>query len=215
MVRANACRRIGVQLLAAQKRRMAVQQPARFPAVQNFFKNILFAPGGAVKIHQLRQTQNLMVVIVGCQRPGVQHRAGFVQRRGGHAGGQHKEYRQRQIPGRLQHELQPLGSRHIGDFMGVGDDGGGAVGQYRLGKGRWAEHGAFDMNVPVNQPRADIPSVQLHFPLSCVAAHAHDDAIADGHISLLHLAGKHVDDAGIFQHQLRRAISPCRRQTAL
>jgi hypothetical protein len=91
----------------------------------------------------------------------------------------------------------------------VGDHRRGAVGQHRLFKGRAAEHGAFNVDVPIHKPRADIPALQVQLSLAGIVSHAKDDPLTDGYISLLDLVCEHIDDPGIFQHKLCPHVTLC------
>ena len=93
--------------------------------------------------------------------------------------------------------------------MRVGDHRRGAVGQHRLFKGRAAEHGAFNMDVPIHKPRADILALQVQLGLAGIVSHAKDDALTDGYIGPLDLICEHVDDPGVFQHQLCPHVTLC------
>ena len=67
-------------------------------------------------------------------RAVIEHRAGFVERRCGHAGGEHEAHVNGQIFRRLQHILDAVGAHDIGDLVRVGDDGRGAVRNDGVGK---------------------------------------------------------------------------------
>ena len=93
--------------------------------------------------------------------------------------------------------------------MRVGDHRRGAVGQHCLFKGRAAEHGAFNVDVPIHKPRADIPALQVQLSLAGIVSHAKDDPLTDGYIGLLDLVCEHVDDPGVFQHKLCPHVTLC------
>ena len=93
-------------------------------------------------VHHLRQTLDTGMVVEGVDGPVVQHRAALVHGGGGDAGGQHEAHVHRQILGGLEHVLDAVGPHDVGDLVGVGDDGGGAVGQDGPDKLLGGDHGA-------------------------------------------------------------------------
>ena len=209
VVRADPCGNVGVEVFAGKQGSVTVYDLTGVGAVRQLLQDARVAAHGAVGVHQLRQTQDPGVPVVGAESIGVQHCPGFVQVRCRYAGGQHKVHRKCQIPGGLQHEIQPLGPGNVGDLVGIGDNGSGAMGQHCLFKGGTAEHGAFDMDVSVYEPGAEIAALQVHLGRSGIAAYSHDPAAADRHVSLLDLVGEHVDHPGILQHQIGSCFSPC------
>ena len=200
---------IGVQLLPAEEGCVPIDLFARSGAVADLLQDLFVRAHCAVGVHQLRQTQHPGLLVIGAQLLRFQHRAGLVQPSGGHAGGQHEVNRKRQIFGGLQHKVQPRRTGHIGNLVRVGDHRRSAVGQHRLFKGRAAEHRAFNVDVPIHKPRADIPALQVQLSLAGIVSHAKDDPLTDGYIGLLDLVCEHVDDPGVFQHQLCRHVTLC------
>ena len=200
---------IGVQLLPAEEGCVPIDAFTRSGAVADLLQDLFVCAHCAVGVHQLSQPQYPGQLIVGAQLLRFQHRAGLVQPGGRHAGGQHKVDRKRQISGGLQHKVQPRRTGYIGDLVRVGDYRRGAVGQHRLFKGRAAEHGAFNVDVPIHKPRADILALQVQLSLAGIVSHAKDDPLTDGYIGLLDLVCEHVDDPGIFQHQLCPHVTLC------
>mgnify|MGYP000081486099 CR=1 FL=1 len=65
------------------------------------------------------------------------------------------------------------------------------------------------MDVPIHKPRADILALQVQLGLAGIVSHAKDDPLTDGYIGLLNLVCEHVDDPGIFQHQLCPHVTLC------
>ena len=200
---------IGVQLLPAEEGRMSVNFFARSGAVADLLQDLFVRAHRAVGVHQLCQTQHPGLLVIGAQLLRFQHRAGLVQPGGGHTGGQHEVDRKRQIFRGLQHKIQPCRTCYIGDLVRVGDHRRSAVGQNRLFKGRTAEHGAFNVDVPIHKPRADILALQVQLGLAGIVPHAKDDALTDGYIGMLDLVCEHIDDPGVFQHQLCPHVTLC------
>ena len=200
---------ISVQFLSAEEGCVPVDAFTRSGAVADLLQDLFVRAHCAVGVHQLSQPQYPGLLIVGAQLLRFQHRAGLVQPGGRHAGGQHKVDRKRQIFCGLQHKVQPRRTGHIGDLVRVGDHRRGAVGQHRLFKSRAAEHGAFNVDVPIHKPRADILALQVQLGLAGIVSHAKDDPLTDGYIGLLDLVCEHVDDPGIFQHKLCAHVPLC------
>ena len=98
--------------------------------------------------------------------------------------------------------------------MWVCDHRSGTVGQHCLLEGRTAEHGAFDVDMPIDQTGADIFAVQINFFPAVIRTHAHNAVSADGNVSGIDLIGKHIDDSGIFQNQIGQSISSACRDPA-
>ena len=200
---------IGVQFLPAEEGRVAIDLFARSGAVADLLQDLFVRAHCAVGVHQFCQTQHPGLLIVGAQLLCFQHRAGLVQPSRRHTGGQHKVDRKCQIFRGLQHKVQPRRTGHIGDLVRVGDHCRSAVGQHGLLKGRAAEHGTFNVDVPVHKPRADIFALQVQLGLAGIVSHAKNDSLTDGYIGLLDLVCEHVDDPGVFQHQLCPHVTFC------
>ena len=200
---------IGVQLLSAEEGGVPVDAFTRSGAVADLLQDLFVRAHRAVGVHQLSQPQYPGLLIVGAQLLRFQHRAGLVQPGSRHAGGQHEVDRKCQIFCSLQHKVQPRRTGYIGDLVRVGDHHRGAVGQHRLFKGRAAEHGAFNVDVPIHKPRANILALQVQLGLAGIVPHAKDDPLTDGYIGLLNLVCEHVDDPGIFQHKLCPHVTLC------
>ena len=83
------------------------------------------------------------------------------------------------------------------------------MGEDRLLKCRPAEHGAFDVDMPIDQPRADVFPIQLYFRLAGVFANADDLSPMDGYVRLFDLIGEDIDDLCVFQHKLCIHFSLC------
>ncbi len=154
-------------------------------------------------IHHLRQSLHPGVVIEGVDGPVVQHRAALVHGSGGNAGGQHEAHVHGQALGGLEHILDAVGSHDVGDLVGVGDDGGGAVGQHRLDELTGGDHGALQMDVGVDKTREDDLSCHVKLQPAAVLPHADDKPLRHGDVSMAQLAGEDVDIGRVFQYQVR------------
>ena len=210
----NACRNISIQVLIAQERCVSIHDLSRFGTVADLLQDLRVTAHRPVGIHQFRKPQHTRIAVVRPELFCVQHRAGFIQIRGRHTGGQHEINRKGQIFCRFQHEIQAFQPRNVRDLVWVCDHRSGTVGQHCLLESRTTEHGAFDVDMPIDQARADIFAVQINFFPAMIRAHAHDRISADGNISGVDLIGKHIDNSGIFQNQISQSISSACRDPA-
>ena len=156
----------------------------------------------AGEIHHFRKTQHPGVVEKAVDIPVVQIRAAFVQRRRRDAGGDHKLGVHRQPFRGAEHIVDAVGAHDVGDLMGVGDNGGGAVGDDCPGKLRGGNQTGFQMDVGVDEAGADDLAGHVHFVPAFVAAEAHDQTLRHGNVAGVQLPGKHVDIGGVFQNQI-------------
>ena len=138
------------------------------------------------------------MVIEGVNGPVIQNGAGLVQGRGGHTGGQHEAHIHRQILRSLEHVFNAIGAHDVGNLVGIGDNGGGAVGKDRLGKLRGAHQGTLQMDMCVQEAGQHDLAGDIHFHLAVIFAHAHDEPLRHGDVALAELIGENVDIGGIF-----------------
>ena len=195
---------VGVEVVALEVRGVAVDLLVVGLGRHDLFHRLLVAVDGAHKVHHLRQALDPGMVIEAVDGPVVQNGAGFVQRRGRDAGGQHEPHVHRQVFRGLEHVLDAVGAHDVGDLVGVRHHGGGAVGQDGLHKLRGADQGAFQVDVGVQKAGEDDFAGAVHFLPAMVAAHAHDEALCHGDVHVGQLIGEHIDEGGVFQHQVRR-----------
>ena len=208
MVGVHAGGHIGVQIVAHQIGGVAVDLLVMGLAGHDLGYHVRIAVDHAVGVHHLGKALHPGMVIEGVDGPVVQIGAGLVHGGGGHAGGQHETHVHRQVLRGLQHILNAVGAHDIGDLVGVGNDSGGTVGQYRAGKLTGADQRALQMDVGVHKAGQYDLTGDVHLHIAAVFAHAHDQALSHGDIRLTQLVGKHVHIGGVFQHQIR--LSPAR-----
>ena len=157
----------------------------------------------AVGVHHLGQTLHPGVVIERVDGAVVQVRAGFVHRRGRDAGRQHEPHVDRQTLGGLEHVVDAVGAHDVRDLMGVGDDRGRAVRQRRADELLRRDQAGFQMDVRVDEARADDLARHIVFDFALIAAETHDQAVGHGDIARQQLVGEHVDIRRVLQHQIR------------
>ena len=204
MVGIHAGGDIGVQVVAGKARGVAVDLLVVGLGGHDLFHHLAVAVDDAHKVHHLRQTLDPGMVIEGVDGPIVQIGSGLVQGRGRNAGGQHEPHVHRQVLGGLEHILDAIGAHDVGNFVGIGDDGGGAVGQHGLGKLLGAYQGAFQVNMGVDEARQHNLAAYVRLHLAVVFAHAHNEPLGHGDVPAAQLVGEHVDVGSVFQHQVCR-----------
>ena len=155
-------------------------------------------------VHHFRQTVDSGMLIEGVDGPVVQYSPGLIQGRGRDAGGQHKPHIHRQALGGLEHVVDAVGAHDVGNFMGICDNGGGAVGQHCTGKLPGADQGTFQMNVGVNETRQDDFAVHVVGQAALIGTHAHNQPLGYGNVGGAQLIGKHIDIGGVLQNQVSR-----------
>ena len=194
---------VGVEIVAHQVRRVAVDLLVVGLGGHDLLHRLVVPGDDAHEVHHLRQTLDPGVVVEGVQAAVVQNGAGFVQRRGRHAGGQHEPHVHRQVLRGLEHVFDAVGAHDVGDLVGVRHHGGGAVGQHRLYELLGTDQGALQMDVGVQKARQHDPAGAVLLHLAAVLAHAHDEPFRHGDVGGAELVGEHVDVGGVFQYQIR------------
>ena len=124
----------------------------------------------------------------------IQRAAAFIQRRGGHAAGQHKVDIHRQALGGLQHIADAIHSHDIGDLVRIGDDSGGAVADDRSGKLGRGNQAAFQVDVGIDEAGADKAAGDIHLFAAVVAADAGDEPIGNSDIPMAEVIAEPVED---------------------
>ena len=193
---------VGVEVVAAEAGGVAVDLLVVRLRGDDLFHYLGVAVHGAHKVHHFGKTLYAGVVIEGVDGAVIQHGAGFVQRRGGYAGGQHEAHVHRQILRGLEHVLDAVGAHDVGDLVGVGDDGGGAVGQNGLGKLRRADQRAFQMDMGIQKAGQHELAADVYLHMTVVLAHAYDKPLGNGDVAVTQLIGEDIDIGGVFQHQI-------------
>ena len=193
---------VGVQVVAHQVGGVAVDLLVMRLAGHDLLHHLGIAVDGANEVHHLGQTLYTGMVIEAVDSPVVQVGAGLVQRRGRHAGGQHKAHVHGQVLGGLEHILDAIGAHDVGDLVGVGDDGGGAMGQHRLGKLRGTDQGTLQMDVGVHKAGEDDLTAHIYLCIAAVFTHAYDQPLGHGDVAVTQLIGEYIDIGGVFQHQV-------------
>ena len=188
---------------------MAINIFACGDTVADFLQNLGISVDSTVGIHQFCQTQNTLTAIIRCKFFCFQNRTRLIQIGRRNAGRQHKVDRKFQIPCRFQHEVESSRACYVGNLMRVCNDCRCAMRKDSLLKCRPTEHGAFDVNMTINQTRTDVFSVQIHFILAGIFSYTNDFPVMDGHIGLFDFVSKHIYNFCTFQYKLCIHFSLC------
>ena len=135
------------------------------------------------------------MVIEAVNGPVVQNGTGFIQRGGRNAGGQHEPHVYRQILRGLKHIFDAVGAHDVGDFVRIGHNGSGAVGQDGLHEFCGADQRAFQMDVGIQKTGEDDFAGAVHFLPAVVAAHAALTDTAEWHIARCKMNDRVIDTA--------------------
>ena len=152
VIRGGAGHPVGVQLHAGKQRSVAVDGLAL--KQPQLIQHLLAAVHGGHIVHDLPQAQDAALVDELFHVLRHQLRAAVLKGRGGHAAGHHKHDPKGQVVRELIHGPHPGYPRHIGDLVGVCDDGGGAMGHHHPGKALRDDHGRLDMHMPIDEAGA-------------------------------------------------------------
>ena len=193
---------VGVEVVAAEAGGVAIDLLVVRLRGDDLFHYLRVAVDGAHKVHHFGKTLYAGVVIEGVDGAVIQHGAGLIQGRGGHAGGQHEAHIHRQILRGLEHVLDAVGAHDVGDLMGVGDDGGGAVGEDGFGKLRGADQRTFQMDMGIQKAGQHELAADIYLHMAVVLAHAYDKPLGNGDVAVPQLIGEDIDIGGVFQHQI-------------
>ena len=195
---------VGVEVVVHQIRGVTVDLFVMGLCRHDLLHRLLIAVDGAYKVHHLRKSLNAGVVIEAVNGPVVQNGAGFVQRGGGNAGGQHEPHVYRKILRGLKHIFDAVGAHDVGNFVRIGHNGSGAVGQDGLHELCGTDQRTFQMDVGVQKAGEDNFAGAVHFLPAVVAAHADNEALCHGNVHVGQLVGEHINKCGVLQHQIRR-----------
>ena len=176
----------------------------------DFGDDLLVVVNDAVGVHHFRQALHSRIVVERVNRPVVQVCARLVHRRCRNARGKHEPHVDRQSFGRLEHVVDAVGAHDVGDFMGVGDDGRRAVRKRRADKFLRADEARFQMDVRVNEARADDLARHVVFHNAVVVSQTYDQPIGTGNVAGGQFVGKDVDKRRVLQNQIR-LLPPGRR----
>ena len=197
MVGVDARGHVGVEVFAGKPRRVAVDLLVVRLGGGDFLQHLAVAGHGAHVVHHLRKTPHSWVLVEGVDGAVIEHRAGFIQRRCRYTAWQHEPHVHREVFRGLEHEVDAVNAHDVGNLMGIGDHGGGAVGQERPAQLRRRDQGALQVDVAVHKARQDDPAGHVVFHVALVASHAHDEPVGHGDVALENLIGKDIEIARV------------------
>ena len=134
VVGVHTCGDVGVEVVAHQVGGVTVDLLVVGLARHDFFHYLLITVDGAHEVHHLCQTLYAGMIVEAVNGAVVEVGARLIHGGSRDAGGQHKAHIHRQVLRGLQHVLNAVGAHDVGDLMGIGNDGGGAVGENCLGE---------------------------------------------------------------------------------
>ena len=169
----------------------------------DLFQHLLVGVRNADVVHHLGKTLNAVVLVEGVDRAVVEHRAGFVERCRGHAGGQHEAHVYGKILGGLQHIFDAVRSHDVCDLVRVGDDGGRSVRNDGVGKLLGGDERTLQVDVRVD--KAGQHELAAHVDLECalvMLAHARDEPLGYGNVAVTELIAEYIYIRRILEHKV-------------
>ena len=169
----------------------------------DLFQHLLVGVRNADVVHHLGKTLNAVVLVEGVNRAVVEHRAGFVERRRRHAGGQHEAHVYGKILGGLQHVFDAVRSHDVCDLVRVGDDGGRSVRNDGVGKLLGGDERTLQVDVRVD--KAGQHELAAHVDLDrtlVMLAHACDQPFGHGDVAMTELVAEDVHIRRVLEHEV-------------
>ena len=194
---------VGVQVVAREPRCVAVDLLVVRLCRDDLFEHLLIGIRHADVVHHLSKTLHAVVLVERVDRAVVEHRAGFIERRRGHAGGEHEAHVDGKILRRLQHILNTVGAHNVGDLVRVGDHGRGAVRDDSVGKFLGRDERALQVDVRVD--KAGQHELAAHVDLEralVMLAHARDQPLGHGNVAMAQLVAEDVHIGRVLEHKV-------------
>ena len=139
-------------------------------------------------VHHLAQAQYAFIPREAGQVGGEQRGAGRIEVRRGHAGGYHHVDVERNAVGSAEHPVDAVVAEDVGYLVGIGDDRRGAARGDHPGVFDRGQEARFDMDMRVDQARAEVPASQIQGGLGLEAVVDADD------VALVYRYDSPVDD---------------------
>ena len=156
----------------------------------------------AGEIHHFRKTQNPSVFKETVDVPVIQICTGFIQRRGGNAGGNHEHGIHGKTFCGTEHIVNAVGAHDIGDLMRIGNDGGGAVGDNCPDEFAGRDQTGFQMDVGIDEAGADHFAGHISFHMALVIAKTHDQTLRNSNVTGFQFAGENIYIGCVFQDKI-------------
>ena len=210
VIAAHAGEDVGVELGTGQSRRVAVDPLAARRV--DFRKLGLHAAVHSGEVHQFGHAEHILLAgvqdDVHRREPGARR----LQRGCRDAGRHHHEDVERQVFRCLEHVVDAVESHDVRELMRIDHHGGGAARHHGAGEFRDREHGAFDVDVGVNEGRGEIASAAVDDRPALVRPDADDHAVRHRDVAFMDLAAQHVHDPRVAEHDVGGLVPPRRCQ---
>jgi hypothetical protein len=92
--------------------------------------------------------------------------------------------------------------------MGIGDNGRGTTRKHGPSKLRGRNHRGLDVDVGIDESRADIAPFKINLSLSVIRLTDTDDSVpSNGNVSLDDLAGEYIDNPSVAKQKVSRFVA--------
>ena len=213
VVGANARARIGIEIEAADERRMAVDLP--IGKGLDLGQAIRVAADEAGHVHEFGEAEHFGMVAVGDEIGRCEAGARCFQMGRRHAGRElHPQIHDRPR-GAFQHVVEGRASEHIGDFVGVADRRRDPVPRHAAIEFERRDERGFDMEMGVDEAGDGNPAAALDGPGAAIGAVGADDGVARYRdIGRRQCAGDEVVEPDVADHQVGRLVAAALGDTA-
>ena len=204
VVGADSGRRIGVQLLAAEARRVTVD--VLRPVETELRQLALVAGDDAGEVHHLGQPEHPPPAEETLQVALVQRPSRRLERRGRDAGRGHEVDVERQVVAGVEQPVHAVGSQHVRDFVRIGDDRRRAERQHEPCELVDEQLRRLEVHVRVDETRHDPASGGVELLRALVVAQPRDVVVRDRHVHLEPLAREDREDTAAANDEIRRLV---------
>ena len=133
----------------------------------------------------------------------------------GNTRGQHDEEIDGQIFARFQHIANTIKAQHIRVFVRVDDHRARSVRDGRPGEFRDGEHGALDMEMPVDKARSKVGTGEVDHFFSVVIAQSNDAPVMDGDVFEVNFSAEDIHETGVAKNQVGSLLAASDAQFVL
>ena len=202
MVIPNSHGDVAIQPFSCKQRRVTVDDGMMRRGEFDFFSQPGISRHHTGIVHHFSEADDTEMIVERIEIFRAQRRAGLIKSCSGNAGRKRQIHRSGETFTGFQHIFDAVGPAHIGDLMRIGNNGRCTVAHRRPGKFPRQEHGAFNMDMSVNQTgtnefTADITN-DIRFLIGIVSD-TDDLIVFDQHIGPFRFAGKDIDHRAVYQ----------------
>jgi hypothetical protein len=203
VVGAWACGRIGIEVVAAHQRRVAVDVPAR--ERHELVERHRVLREHPREIHHLGKPEPRGMAAQGQKILREQPRARGLEVGCRHAGAELHLQRHAQGLRGVEEVADALHPEHVGDLVRIADRGGGAPLQHLPVEFRWRHEAALDVDMGVDKARRRDQASAVDLARAAVLVVSADNPVAaDRDVARVQRAGRDVQDPRSLDHQIRR-----------